>query len=84
MSLRGRPRSRRRSAPAGRALPGSRQQRLSGIILALVVVALLVSGGAGCSSSVPTKVVFLRDWEAAREQAAAQGKPIMVNFYTDT
>jgi hypothetical protein len=29
-------------------------------------------------------VDFLRDWDAAKAQAASEGKPIMINFYTDT
>jgi hypothetical protein len=41
-------------------------------------------GGVGCSAEVATKVNFLRDWEAAKEQAASDNKPIMINFYTDT
>lgn len=82
MMIRGQPGSSGR--PAVRALPGRRQGRLAGIMLALVALALLVLGGAGCGSSVPTRVVFLDDWEAAKEQAASQGKPIMINFYTDT
>lgn len=41
-------------------------------------------GAVGCRSSVETKVTFLRDWEAAKDQAASDNKPIMINFYTDT
>jgi hypothetical protein len=29
-------------------------------------------------------VNFLRDWEAAKDQAASESKPLMINFYTDT
>jgi hypothetical protein len=29
-------------------------------------------------------VVFLREREAAKNQAASDNKPIMINFYTDT
>lgn len=52
--------------------------------LVVLAIALVLVGPAGCRSSVETKVDFLRDWEAAKDQAASEGKPIMINFYTDT
>jgi len=59
--------------------------RKSGWLAQLLFLALfLVMGGVGCSAEVATKVNFLRDWEAAKEQAASDNKPIMINFYTDT
>jgi len=59
--------------------------RESGWLAPLLFVALfLVMCGVGCSAEVATKVNFLRDWEAAKEQAASDNKPIMINFYTDT
>ena len=61
-----------------------RLRRLAGVVLVVLGAALAMAGGAGCTGSVETKVVFLRDWEAAREQSASENKPIMVNFYTDT
>jgi len=50
----------------------------------VLAVALVLVGPVGCRSSVETKVTFLRDWDAAKEQAASDNKPIMINFYTDT
>ena len=50
----------------------------------LSLVLFLVMCGVGCSAEVATKVNFLRDWEAAKEQAASDNKPIMINFYTKT
>ncbi len=64
--------------------PAERLRRLAGVLLVVLSAALAVAGGAGCTESVETRVVFLRDWEAARQQAASENKPIMVNFYTDT
>ena len=54
------------------------------VSLVVLAVALVLAGLVGCRSSVETKVTFLRDWEAAKEQAASDNKPIMINFYTDT
>jgi hypothetical protein len=54
------------------------------LALMLSLMAVLLTGTAGCRSSVETKVSFLHDWEVAKEQAASEGKPIMINFYTDT
>ena len=50
----------------------------------VLAVALVLAGPVGCRSSVETKVDFLKDWDAAKEQAASENKPIMINFYTDT
>ena len=61
-----------------------RLTKLPGAVLVVIAMALVLSGPAGCRSSVETKVDFLRDWEVAREQASGEGKPIMINFYTDT
>jgi len=61
-----------------------RRLRLSGVALVVLAVALVLAGSVGCRSSVETKVTFLRDWDAAKEQAASDNKPIMINFYTDT
>jgi hypothetical protein len=58
------------------------RMRWLAMLLSLMAVALAVT--PGCRSSVETKVVFLRDWDAAKEQATSEGKPIMINFYTDT
>jgi hypothetical protein len=58
--------------------------RLSRVALVVLAVALVLAGPVGCRSSVETKVNFLRDWEAAKDQAASENKPIMINFYTDT
>lgn len=57
---------------------------LGWLALVLSLMAALLAGTAGCRSSVETKVTFLRDWEAAKNQAASDNKPIMINFYTDT
>ena len=57
---------------------------LSRVALVFLTVALVLMGAVGCRSSVETKVTFLRDWEAAKDQAASDNKPIMINFYTDT
>ena len=59
-------------------------RRPSWLFLLLSLMAVLLVGTAGCRSSVETKVTFLRDWDAAKEQAASDNKPIMINFYTDT
>ena len=59
-------------------------RRLGWLALVLSLMAALLAGTAGCRSSVETKVIFLRDWEAAKNQAASDNKPIMINFYTDT
>ena len=59
-------------------------RRLGWLALMLSLMAGLLAGTAGCRSSVETKVNFLRDWEAAKNQAASDNKPIMINFYTDT
>lgn len=58
-------------------------RRLGWLALILSLVAVLVTGTSGCRSSVKTKVNFLRDWEAAKEQATSDNKPIMISFYTD-
>jgi hypothetical protein len=60
--------------------------KLSRASLVLLFITLVLASGLGCinSGSSGTKVNFLRDWEAAKGQAASEGKPIMVNFYTDT
>jgi hypothetical protein len=59
-------------------------RRLGWLALMLSLMAGLLAGTADCRSSVETKVNFLRDWEAAKNQAASDNKPIMINFYTDT
>ena len=59
-----------------------RLRRLGSLALALSLMAMLLTAAYGCRSGVQTKVNFLRDWTAAKEQAAAENKPIMVNFYT--
>ena len=61
-----------------------RLEKLGSLALVLSLIAVLLAGLVGCRSSSATKVNFLRDWEAAKEQAASEGKPIMINFYTDT
>ena len=61
-----------------------RPLRLPRASLVVLAVALVLVGAVGCRSSVETKVTFLRDWDAAKEQAASQNKPIMINFYTKT
>jgi hypothetical protein len=58
--------------------------KLGWLALLLSLIAVLLVGAAGCRSSAGTKVNFLRDWEAAKDQAASDNKPIMINFYTDT
>jgi len=58
--------------------------RLSRAALVVLAVALVLVGPVGCRSSVETKVDFLKGWDAAKEQAASENKPIMINFYTDT
>jgi hypothetical protein len=58
-------------------------RKLGWLAVVLSLVAALLAGTAGCRSSVETKVNFLRDWEAAKDQAASEGKPIMISFYTD-
>lgn len=59
-------------------------KRFGWLALLPSLVMLLVMGSAGCSCSgeVATKVNFLRDWEAAKDRAATENKPIMINFYT--
>lgn len=52
--------------------------------LVALAITLVLVGAVSCTSSVKTKVNFLRDWEAAKDQAASDGKPIMINFYTNT
>ena len=52
--------------------------------LLLSLIAILLVSMVGCRSSVETKVSFLRDWEVAKDQAASENRPIMINFYTDT
>jgi hypothetical protein len=61
-----------------------RLEKLGSLALLLSLIAILLVSMVGCRSSVETKVNFLRDWEAAKKQAASEGKPIMINFYTDT
>jgi hypothetical protein len=58
--------------------------RLPRVALVVLAVALVLAGAVGCRSSVKTKVNFLRDWEAAKNQADSDNKPIMINFYTDS
>ena len=58
--------------------------KLGWLALLLSLIAVLLVSAAGCRSSAGTKVNFLRDWEAAKDQAASEGKPVMINFYTDT
>jgi hypothetical protein len=59
-------------------------RRLGWLALVLSLMAALLAGTAGCRSSVETKVNFLHDWETAKDQAASDKKPIMINFYTKT
>ena len=59
-------------------------RRLGWLALVSSLMLSLLAGVVGCSTEVTTKVNFLRDWEAAKEQAASEDKPIMINFYTDT
>ncbi|MDM7999901.1 MAG: hypothetical protein QUS33_07875 [Dehalococcoidia bacterium] len=61
-----------------------RLTRLPKVAVLFIAIALVLTGPAGCASSVKTKVNFLRDWEAAKGLAASDNKPIMINFYTDT
>jgi hypothetical protein len=63
-----------------------KKMRLPKATLVFLFIALVLAGGLSCinSGSSSTKVNFLRDWDAAKEQAASQSKPIMINFYTDT
>jgi hypothetical protein len=61
-----------------------RLEKLGSLALLLSLIAILLVSMVGCRSSVETKVTFLRDWDAAKDQAASEGKPIMINFYTDT
>jgi hypothetical protein len=61
-----------------------RLKKIGWLALVLSLMAVLLTGAAGCGTEVATKVNFLRDWEAAKEQAASESKPIMVNFYTKT
>jgi hypothetical protein len=61
-----------------------RFKNVSRALLLVSFLAVLLTGSMGCRSSAGTKVNFLRDWEAAKDQAASEGKPIMINFYTDT
>jgi len=58
-------------------------RKLGWLGLLLPLIAVLLVGVAGCRSSSATKVNFLRDWDAAKDQAASEGKPIMISFYTD-
>ena len=60
--------------------------KLSKASFVLLFIALVLASGLSCinSGSSGTKVNFLRDWEEAKDQAASEGKPIMINFYTDT
>ncbi len=69
---------------SGAAATAGRRLRLAWAVVMVLSMALIMAGGAGCTGSVETKVVFQRDWEAAKDQAASENKPIMVNFYTDT
>jgi len=59
--------------------------KLSRASFVLLFIALVLASGLSCinSGSSRTKVNFLRDWEAAKDQAASESKPIMINFYTD-
>jgi hypothetical protein len=61
-----------------------RLEKLGPLALLLSLIAILLVTTVGCRSSGATKVNFLRDWDAAKDQAASEGKPIMINFYTDT
>ena len=69
---------------SGAPVAAGRRLRLACAVVMILSMALIMAGGAGCTDSVETKVVFQRDWEAAKDQAASENKPIMVNFYTDT
>ena len=63
-----------------------RLMKLSRASLVFLFIALILAGGLNCinSGSSGTKVNFLRDWDVAKEKAASEGKPIMINFYTKT
>jgi hypothetical protein len=61
-----------------------RLEKLGSLALLLSLIAILLVSMVGCRSSVETKVSFLRDWEVAKDQAASENRPIMINFYTDT
>jgi hypothetical protein len=61
-----------------------RLEKLEPLVLLLSLIAILLVTMVGCRSSVETKVNFLRDWEAAKDLAASENRPIMINFYTDT
>ncbi len=61
-----------------------RRPGIARALLTALIVALVLSFTGGCGGSVPTKVLFLQDWEAAKERAASENKPIMINFYSDT
>lgn len=61
-----------------------KKKRLPRAALVVLVIALVLAGPVGCGSSVETKVNFLRNWESAKAQAASEGKPVMINFYTDS
>jgi hypothetical protein len=61
-----------------------RLEKLGWLALVLSLIAILLVTMVGCRSSVETKVSFLRDWEVAKDQAASENRPIMINFYTDT
>ena len=54
------------------------------LLLSLSVFLAIGAVGCICNREVATKVNFLRDWEAAKNQAVSEDKPIMINFYTDT
>ncbi len=60
-----------------------RLEKLGSLALLLSLIVILLVTMVGCRSSSATKVNFLRDWEAAKDQAASESKPIMINFYTD-
>ncbi len=60
-------------------------RKLSRASFVLLFIALVLASGLSCinGGSSGTKVNFLRDWEVAKDQAASEGKPIMISFYTD-
>lgn len=60
-----------------------RDNKLICLTLILALMAFLVAGVAGCQRNTATGVNFLHDWEAAKERASREDKPIMINFYTD-
>ena len=72
--------------PAGGRIDVDKVIKLSRATLVFLFIALILASGLSCinSGSRGTKVNFLRDWEAAKAQAASEGKPMMINFYTDT